>query len=148
MSIAKSIAGFFLSFKKEHSVSDVMSLANYFEHPLRKLAHFTEYAFLGGFFCGSYMPLAAALRKLRDKRGLKVFYISNVFFVMILAACDEYHQYFVPGRYASFWDVVLDTIGCAIFVWLLYIIFDRNKNNEKVRIRRTRTHRRISGKSS
>lgn len=159
MSIAKSIADFFLSFKKEHTVSDVLSLANYFEHPLRKLAHFAEYALLGGFFCGTFLPLAGSMRmtdgnqegkregKQKRSLGLKHFYVLNVLFVMMLAACDEFHQYFVPGRYASFWDVILDTVGCIIFTFILYLIFDRKKN-ENIRIHRTRINRRVSGKSS
>ena len=160
MSIAKNIAGFFLSFKREHTLSDVMSLANYFEHPLRKLAHFVEYGILGCFFCGGYLPLLGELRieidsdktataysdaveKSADKVsvfshdkpsikrshlkkiGFGKFYLVNVLLVMFLAACDEIHQYFVPGRYASFWDVILDTFGCAIFIYLLYLIFDK-----------------------
>ncbi len=154
LSVAKSIAGFVLSFKKEHTISDVVSLAGYFEHPLRKLAHFIEYALLGGFFGGAFIPIAGNLRKLTDNGRLRGLYIFNVLFVMVLAACDEYHQYFVPGRYASFWDVILDTFGCIICVYVLYRIFDRkkylkeNNSNENVRIRRTRTHRRFTRKSS
>lgn len=45
--------------------------------------------------------------------------------VFLSAAGDELHQYFVPGRYASFLDVLLDTWGgvcgmlfCILTVWL------------------------------
>jgi nitroreductase len=31
---------------------------------------------------------------------------------------DEWHQSFVPGRYASFTDVVLDVAGAALGIWL------------------------------
>ena len=35
----------------------------------------------------------------------------TVGWVFLSAAGDEFHQYFVPGRYASFADVLLDTCG-------------------------------------
>jgi VanZ family protein len=31
---------------------------------------------------------------------------------------DEWHQSFVPGRYASLTDVALDVVGAALGVWL------------------------------
>lgn len=31
---------------------------------------------------------------------------------------DEWHQFFVPGRYASFIDVILDLAGVAVGIWL------------------------------
>ncbi len=31
---------------------------------------------------------------------------------------DEWHQSFVPGRYASFTDVMLDVAGAALGIWL------------------------------
>jgi len=31
--------------------------------------------------------------------------------------CDEWHQSFVPGRYASLVDVLLDASGAAIGIW-------------------------------
>ena len=39
----------------------------------------------------------------------------------IASACgvlDEWHQSFVPGRYASLTDVVLDVAGVALGIWL------------------------------
>lgn len=33
---------------------------------------------------------------------------------------DEWHQLHVPGRYASFTDILLNTTGAAIAIWLLY----------------------------
>lgn len=32
------------------------------------------------------------------------------------AACDEWHQYFVPGRSSRFGDVVLDTLAAMVFI--------------------------------
>jgi VanZ family protein len=82
----------------------VDSLAEYFEHPVRKLAHFTEYAGMGVLV---WWLLNGWIRK---KKNL---YFLVVGWVFVSAAADEFHQYFVPGRYASFWDVLLDTCGGA-----------------------------------
>lgn len=79
-------------------------MAEYFEHPIRKLAHFSEYACMG--------VLVYTLWSQWMKRGRKL-YLLTVAWVFLSAASDEFHQYFVPGRYASFADVLLDTSGGA-----------------------------------
>lgn len=94
------------------SQSYMTDLAIYCEHPIRKLAHFGEYACVGILvfliFC-SWM-----------KRG-KRLYVLVVVWVFISGACDEFHQLFVPGRWGSFADVCLDTCGGAF--GLLMCIF-------------------------
>ena len=35
------------------------------------------------------------------------------------AATDEWHQYFVPGRYCDLWDWVADAMGAALVVLIL-----------------------------
>jgi VanZ family protein len=39
--------------------------------------------------------------------------------VILWAISDEFHQSFVPGRDASGWDVLADTVGFALSVLLL-----------------------------
>ena len=70
---------------------------------LRKGAHLTEYAVLGGLL---YRALG------RDPLALAVG--------IAYAATDELHQYFVRGRHASPVDVAIDAVGVAIgmLVWL------------------------------
>ena len=79
-------------------------MAEYFEHPIRKLAHFSEYA------CMGVLVYTRWSQGLRRGKGL---YFLTVIWVFLSAACDEFHQYFVPGRYASVADVLLDTCGGA-----------------------------------
>ncbi|MCI9338282.1 MAG: VanZ family protein [Lachnospiraceae bacterium] len=81
-----------------------MELAAYFEHPIRKLAHFSEYACMG--------ILVYTLWSQWMKPGRKRCLLT-VAWVFLSAAGDEFHQYFVPGRYASIADVLLDTCGGA-----------------------------------
>lgn len=79
-------------------------MAGWLEYPLRKLAHFSEYACMG--------VLVYTLWSQWMSRG-KRLYILTVAWVFLSAAGDEFHQYFVPGRCASFADVLLDTGGGA-----------------------------------
>lgn len=85
------------------------NLAEYFEHPIRKLAHFSEYACMGFLV---YLILSQWMDKCRK------LYLLSVLWFFLSAAADEFHQYFVPGRYASFADVCLDTCG-GVFGMLL-----------------------------
>lgn len=80
----------------------IAQLAEYFEHPIRKLAHFAEYACMG--------VLVYTLWSQWLRQGRALYFLTAVW-VFLSAALDEFHQYFVPGRYASFVDVLLDTSG-------------------------------------
>jgi VanZ family protein len=70
---------------------------------LRKEAHLTEYAVLGGLL---YRALG------REALALAVG--------IAYAATDELHQYFVRGRHASPVDVAIDAVGIAVgmLLWL------------------------------
>jgi VanZ family protein len=77
---------------------------------VRKCAHLTEYAVLA-------LLLWRALRK--PSRGdARPWQWREAGFVLALtalyAAGDELHQFFVPSRQASVWDVSLDTLGGAV----------------------------------
>ena len=69
---------------------------------LRKLAHLTEYAILG-----------ALLLRALARPGLAIL-VGGLY-----AASDEFHQHFVRGRHAAWYDVVIDTVGLTIgvIVW-------------------------------
>ncbi len=97
------------------------SMAEYFEHPIRKLAHFCEYACMG--------VLVYVIWSQWLQRGRRL-YLLTVLWVFVSAALDEFHQLFVPGRYGSFADVLLDTCGGAFGMgaWLLVLrLFRRFK---------------------
>ncbi len=99
----------------------VESAAMFFEHPLRKLAHFSEYA------CMGILIFSIVYQWVMGKKK----YLIATLWVFLSAAVDEWHQYFVPGRYASIKDVLLDTCGgiCGI-VLLTLIIKGRKKSRE------------------
>ncbi len=84
-------------------------LAAYFENPIRKLAHFAEYACMGILVYAMWRPFR--------RRGKKLYLIVCLW-VFLSAAGDEVHQLFVPGRYGSLADVLLDTCGGAFGTWM------------------------------
>ena len=86
---------------------DFMSL------PVRKAAHFMEYALLGALLMCGFM----CLRFPMSLRALYSFLIC-----LAAAAADEFHQSFVSGRAGMVTDVLLDVLGgiCGIlFVIIL-----------------------------
>lgn len=90
-------------------------LAAYFEHPLRKLAHFSEYALMG------FVVRSIFVCWEKYNRG---WLALTVLWVCLAAAVDEFHQLFVPGRCGSLADVLLDTCG-GLFGALLCMILCR-----------------------
>ena len=133
--IAEALAGFICSIRSDNSLSDLLTLTGYFEHPVRKLAHFTEYGILGSFFAGSFLPIIKRIREGNGGSSCRL-YRKCILIVFVLAAADEFHQYFVPDRYASIWDVLLDTLGSVIYVYILYLIFDRKNKKQRSKKRK------------
>jgi len=104
-------------------------LVERYERPLRKLAHFSEYACMGILV---YLLLGQWMR-----RGRRL-YLLTVGWVLLSAICDELHQFFVPGRYASPLDVMLDTCGGAFGVFLCIgaAAYGRRRKYRKARRKR------------
>lgn len=72
-----------------------------------KLAHFIEFGILG------YLTARAAY--FFGWRWLTSLYIPiTIIFGILFAAGDEWHQLYVPGRYASAFDVVADGLGILL----------------------------------
>lgn len=80
---------------------------------VRKGAHFCSYFILG--------TLAFLISK--EIFGLnKKNHIISVMFCMLYACTDEFHQYFVSGRNASIFDVIIDTCGALLSTLTLFLI--------------------------
>lgn len=123
--ISQKCVEFFNNLSGGHWTEDFMrNLSEYFEHPLRKLAHFSEYACMG--------ILLYVLWSQWIRRGRRL-YLLIILWVFCSAATDEFHQLFVPGRYGSFADVLLDTCGGAFAMLLCAGIV---KLRERIRRRR------------
>lgn len=102
---------------KQWSDAFRQELADRMEHPIRKLAHFTEYAIMGILVYVMWRPW---VRKGKRLYGLVILWI------FLSAAGDEVHQTFVPGRCGSPADVLLDTCG-GIFAVLLCILIEKRE---------------------
>lgn len=86
---------------------------------VRKCAHLTEYAILA-------LLLWWAWRASSSQQGARAWswrLARNTWLVVVLyAASDELHQWFVPDRQASGWDVLIDASGAAaglVGLWAL-----------------------------
>lgn len=105
---------------EKKSMAEQIAFALGIDHPIRKLAHSTEYAVLGILLIGVfYLP---------DKKF--VSYLLAYIFSVIYAATDEYHQLFVPGRSGEVKDVMIDGFGaiCGIlFVAIIIHIINRRR---------------------
>lgn len=87
--------------------------AHRIEHPVRKLAHMTEYFFLA---IAVSFPLYVY-----GVRGF-VLMLAAGFICVAFAAGDEYHQSFVDGRGPSVRDVMIDSIGVFFGILTVRII--------------------------
>ena len=93
------------TFSSEYKQADSGEKAEIIENMqffVRKTAHFTIYAVLGGLVC-------LALRRIRaDLR-----FVLSTLITALYAVTDEMHQLFIDGRSGQISDVLLDTCGGA-----------------------------------
>lgn len=76
------------------------------DHPVRKLAHGTEYGILALLWY-----------------GVLTSYWKSVVIAFLYACTDEFHQLFVPGRAGMFTDVLIDASGALITMMLVWIVY-------------------------
>lgn len=89
----------------------------YLHFLVRKAAHFTEYAVLG----------ATIMYAIWDKLYKKRFAIVlPELIAAVYATTDEVHQYFVPGRYGTWTDVVIDSCGALAGILIFASIYKKN----------------------
>lgn len=94
--------------------SKVNQLISQFHFPVRKMAHMSEYALLA---LTIFLPLFAY--KIRFSIA---HYISPVLICFIYACTDEFHQLRISERSGQFTDVLIDTSGSIIMIFLMFII--------------------------
>lgn len=83
------------------------------EDIIRKMAHFAEYMAVGFLSFG-----IAALWIERLWKGIGIVILQ----LLVSGVLDEFHQYFVPGRYASLKDVMIDTAGGMTGILAIFCI--------------------------
>lgn len=81
---------------------------------LRKMAHFTIYTVLG--FCvGQSLP---------PLRPVRAFWVG-VSICFLYACSDELHQSLIPGRSCQFTDVLIDTAGSCLGLFLSGLFYKK-----------------------
>lgn len=88
---------------------ELRRIADAIESMVRKAAHMTEFGILSVLV---YVWLGKWQMAADTRRSLAA--IS----AMLYAASDEFHQLFVPGRAGSIRDVVIDSTGAILGVWI------------------------------
>ena len=98
---------------KNWSEEAQLAFAAKVDHPIRKLAHATEYAVFAMLLCGVWLDV-------RRKRKVSALFAWGT--ATVYAATDEFHQLFVPGRSGQVKDVLLDSCGAAVGVLILMLV--------------------------
>jgi VanZ family protein len=92
---------------------DFVAVTDVWEFIIRKLAHMFEY--------GVLTYLIFRILGQTEKRHVNWNLFWSLAFSVLYALSDEYHQSFVVGRVGVIRDVVIDSIGSLIFIWLIYL---------------------------
>ena len=109
---------------KELSKQEEKQIIEKYAYPIRKLAHFTEYFILGLLVISLISEYIMISRKA---------IIIGIIICLLYAVSDELHQLFTSGRSARVFDVLVDTLGStvAIFIYtFIKNIFLRRKKYE------------------
>lgn len=112
--------------QKELSNQEMLELSISLEYPIRKMAHFSEYACLGVLvvvILSQYISINF------------IFYLVSILWVFVSAVLDEIHQLFVPGRSGNIVDVFIDTSGgifgiciCVFITWIYTKLVVKSNN--------------------
>lgn len=111
-------------FDTDNSLGDeiVSQIADELNHIVRKSAHFSIYAVLGGL-------MFLLIRQYRP--GFLRPLINSTVLSMLYACSDEIHQIFVPGRAGRISDVLLDTagalFGAGVLLLIIYIFHSKKQ---------------------
>lgn len=127
LSVGGLIGKIFISDFSAWMPEQQLEFAEQINHPVRKLAHATEYAALG-----VLMTVMFGAYGMQGRRRFGISWACTVLY----AGTDEFHQLFVPGRSGQLGDVVIDAFGALAGVLLCLlagVIWLRFKNRRAIR---------------
>ncbi len=103
-------------FKLDLSKKQQQHVIDMFFVPVRKMAHFFIYFVLGIALVSFLREFSIPIRRLL---------LLSIFLAFLYACTDEFHQLFVPGRSGQIIDVLLDTFGASVGVFIYYLVFHK-----------------------
>lgn len=105
--IKSTIVNIYKLFDNNPTEEKIEEIVETWDLPVRKLAHLTEY-----FILGVLMFLTL------NSYNIKIIYIV-ILLCFLYAVSDEIHQLFVIGRDGNIIDVLIDTLGSTLGVFLV-----------------------------
>ena len=98
---------------------DIVTFTEIVFKPVRKLAHFSEFAILG----------LLIYINVKDFKTNKTILLSAIL-SFLYAVSDEIHQIFVPGRVCTFVDMLIDLSGAIVGILFIHLILKRWKKQK------------------
>jgi VanZ family protein len=74
----------------------------------------------GGHFAAYFLLGALVFRAISLSRTSATGLLTAFFICVVYAIFDEVHQTFVPGRYGTWGDVVIDASGALAGIWTVF----------------------------
>lgn len=112
--ISNTIGNVYKFFNKNISSDELNEIKVKYTHPVRKMAHFTIYMILG--------ILVTLLVREYNVSFNKCLFIS-LLVCLLYSISDEVHQLFVIGRSGEIRDVLIDTSGSFIGIFIFNNLF-------------------------
>ena len=126
LGIVGQIVGFVVPGYDQMSAADQLYWQQTLNHPVRKTAHFLEYAVLGALTLNMIVQVMRA-RGRNPRAVLKRLAAEAWALSTIYAATDEIHQLFVQGRTGKPTDVLIDSAGVLVGVLIVVLIVRKVK---------------------
>ena len=114
--ISNTIGNVYKLFDKNISSDELNEIKIKYTHPVRKMAHFTIYMILG--------ILVTLLVREYNVSFNKCLFIS-LLVCFLYSISDEVHQLFVMGRSGEIRDVLIDTSGSFIGIFIFNKLFKK-----------------------
>ena len=91
-----------------------------------KVLHFLAYAVMGVLFYRAYQTL-------RFKENLRLLILLSIVSASLYGISDEIHQYFVPYRDASIFDVIANILGaiCGVYLYNLLVSYRGHRTDDR-----------------
>ena len=90
---------------------------------IRKTAHVSEYTILAISF------FYALFKTFLKNSGFYKIYFLTVILSVFYSSSDEFHQSVVAGRVGTYEDVLIDTVGILISIFILPFLYKRLKKS-------------------